>query len=181
MARVLLGGIAVVAAIALTGCSTSADSAASPELITQAQKIGVQALTLGSPESTAGWASPTQCSATMQADIRSAVPAGETLTLRDPTTVSGPYGDPTLTQGDVATCAFVLTSPTGSEVQEFFLGMPQSYLDTFSERLVANGFTAGPITSGTATPGTIQVFTSPTARVDLVYASKPPGVVSVFG
>ncbi len=179
--RAFAAGVVVVAAIALCGCSASSDLSGSPELIAQAQQIGVAALTLGSPESAAGWVSPRQCSSAMQADIRAAVPAGETLTLRDPTTVSGPYGDPTLTRGDVPTCAFVLSSPTRSEVQEFFLGMPRSYLDTFSERLVASGFTAGPITSGTVTPGTEQLFTSATARVELVYASTPPGVVSVFG
>jgi hypothetical protein len=95
--------------------------------------------------------------------------------------MSGPLDDPQLNSGDVATCAFTATSASRVENQEFFLGMPQSYLSKYGAKLVADGFTAGPTVSETTTSGTEQSFTKGTERVDLIYSTDSPGLLAIFG
>jgi hypothetical protein len=176
---VLVGAVAVTV---LSGCSVSASTYASNPA---AVAIGAQAIGFASSDSSSGssqgWTSSQPCSTALQSNIEAGAPAGLTLTLLDPSTVSGPLSDPNLTHGDVATCAFHATSTTELENQEFFVGMPQSYVSKYAAKLVADGFVAGPTISETQTPGTQQTFTKGLDKVAIVYSSNEPGLLAIFG
>jgi hypothetical protein len=179
---IMLGGLAIGLALALSGCSVSASTYASDPA---AVAIGAQAVGFASSDSTSGstegWISPQPCSTSLQNNIEAGAPAGLTLTLLDPLNVSGPLSDPNLTKGDVATCAFHAASTTELENQEFFVGMPQSYVSKYAAKLVADGFLAGSTISETQTPGTQQTFTKGLDKVAIVYSSNEPGLLAIFG
>jgi hypothetical protein len=94
--------------------------------------------------------------------------------------MSGPLADPKLNVGDIATCAFTATTATAVQNQEFFLGMPQSYISKYAAKLVTDGFVAGPTVSETAS-STKQSFTKGDEKVDLIYTSESPGLLAIFG
>jgi hypothetical protein len=177
-------GLLAIATAALTGCSALAQSAttaaqpAQSELAAQAEQVGYSALEY---VSATGWISAAACSPELQAAIESKAPAGATLSPVAPSSISGPLGDPQLNEGDIATCAFTLSSSTKRENQEFFLGMPQSYMATYASRLTADGFVAGPLTAKTNVAGEQQLFTRADDKVLLQYIPSTTSVLSVFG
>jgi hypothetical protein len=174
---VVVGVVAV--AVLLTGCSGASGPLASSAIAAGQQAVSPDAPT-PSPTPLGGWTSAVQCTPEVQASIESKRPAGTTLTPVDPASISGPLSDPTLNAGDVATCAFTISSGSHRQNQEFFFGMPQPYYQLFVTRLLTDGFTGRQVTT-LADGGIQQLFTKGNDRVIASYTPTEPGLLAIFG
>jgi hypothetical protein len=170
-----------VLGVILSGCAAVGSIASSDAA---GVAIGEQALGTASSSSTTapstGWSSTNACPDSLRQGLVAGLPAGATLSVVDSSSSMGVPADPTATQGDYPSCVFALVSGAHTVNEEFFVGMPDSYVKGIDAKLVADGFTAG-----TPTPqgdGTQQVFTALGARVaveQLSVASTP--VIVVIG
>jgi hypothetical protein len=177
MVTAAVGGAVVVGLLA--GCSGAAYSLDSSAIAAGQLAISPDAPT-PTPTPLGAWSSAQPCTPDFQAEVETHRPAGTTLTLIDPATISGPLSDPNLAVGDVATCAFTISSGSHRQNQEYFVGMPTAYYTQFAARLVANGFAPG-ASKTLSDGGTDQLFTKGGDRVLLSFTASPVSLVTIFG
>ena len=141
--------------------------------------IGQEARVLTSPGSaspTTGWSSDTTCPDATRQGILSSVPAGSTLANLDAASTTGVVAEPTVTEGDVPSCAYAMTVSGQTVDAVIFIGMGKSYQTPIIAKLVADGFAPG--ATSTLSLGTVQLYTRGITRV--VVENLQEGDLSVF-
>ncbi|HEX4402625.1 MAG TPA: hypothetical protein VHZ98_14985 [Galbitalea sp.] len=166
---VVLAALGALLACVLSGCNSADVTLGSTN--GQAVAIGQQALGFtSSGGSSSGWTSPISCPDGFAQGLQSGLPSTDTLLKLDPSTVSGPVGDPQLTTGYVATCAYRLTTATTTIVELAFFDIDVDHESAISTRLVSDGFAsqgAAQNTDAQGHPNTQTIYQKALTRVVL--------------
>jgi len=143
------GAVAVI--LALAGCSgLSSSGAAISNAQSSGKLIGASALHSSATATTAPstdyysmnshWKNVAGCPKDAVSGFTAGLGAAGTVAQTTPTTTSGPLSLPTLTAAYVPSCAFAFTDNGVPGRAEIFIGMGDAYATSFTNSVLAAGF-----------------------------------------
>jgi hypothetical protein len=170
---------ALVSAMALAGCTTTAGSGLEGSLAASEVAAGRAALTSTATPAPGATSSlpPYQgvaCPDAVVEKTRDNVAGKGTVTVENFATLGGPAADPALIAGDTPSCVLRVTEGAVSIDEYLFIGMDEQYADAFDSQLPSDGFTQK--ASNTLPTGTQTEFIKGTTFVQILF--YPPATSS---